>query len=101
MEKASGGSFAPTSRKTAEDEGDDEDDWDITLNTYRERTREHTEFKISQLWVLFSGRVIKFAISGPKDLAMARGSGRPGSPKILSCLDATTAEDRLLEVLRV
>ena len=32
---------------------------------------------------------------------MAGGSGRPGSPKILSSLDATTAEDRLLEALRV
>ena len=35
MEKASGGSFARTTRKTAEDEGDDEDDWEMTLNTLR------------------------------------------------------------------
>jgi hypothetical protein len=50
---------------------------------------------------LFSRRVVKFAISGPKDLAMAGGSGRPGCPKILLCLDATTAEDHLFEALRV
>jgi len=33
MEKASGGSFALTTRKTAEDE--DEEDWDMTLNMYK------------------------------------------------------------------
>jgi hypothetical protein len=33
MEKASGGSFARTTRKTAEDEGRRREDWDMTLNT--------------------------------------------------------------------
>jgi hypothetical protein len=39
MEKASGGSFARTNRKTAEDDDDDEDedeeDRDMNLNRYR------------------------------------------------------------------
>ena len=36
MEKASGGSFARTTRKTAADEGRrNEEDWDMTLNTYK------------------------------------------------------------------
>ena len=34
MEKASGGSFARTTRKTATKD-DDEDDWEMTLNTYK------------------------------------------------------------------
>jgi hypothetical protein len=42
MEKTSGGSFARTTRKTAEDEEEDEDeeeeeDRDMTLNTYKSR----------------------------------------------------------------
>jgi hypothetical protein len=36
MEKASGGSFARTTRKTADDE-DEEEDRDMTLNTYKSR----------------------------------------------------------------
>jgi hypothetical protein len=67
----------------------------MTLNTCRGRTQ--TEF----VGCSSPAGLIKFAISGPKDLAMAGGSGRPGSPKILSSLDATTAEDGLLEALRV
>ena len=35
MEKASGGSFALTTRKTAEDDDEDEEDWDMTLNMYK------------------------------------------------------------------
>jgi hypothetical protein len=35
MEKASDGSFTRTTRKTAEDDDEDEKDWDRTLNTYK------------------------------------------------------------------
>ena len=35
MEKTSDGSFAPITRKTAEDDDDDEKDWGMALNRYQ------------------------------------------------------------------